>query len=86
MLAQGGAQGTSWSFETRKSLHRVRGVLLSRVLEGKALEMALAVGESAGEKKEGKEGGVGLLRAERMSRRQQRQIQQRAGLPRVVCI
>ncbi|KAM3570200.1 hypothetical protein VYU27_007724 [Nannochloropsis oceanica] len=86
MLAQGGAQGTSWSFETRKSLHRVRGVLLSRVLEGKALEMALAVGESAGEKKEGKEGGVGLLRAERMSRRQQRQMQQRAGLPRVVCI
>jgi hypothetical protein len=86
----------SWSLETRKSLHRVREVLLARVLGGvgggkeggreggKAL--VAGAGGWAGGKKGGRERGVGVLRAERMSRRQQQQMQQHAGLPRVVCI
>ena len=85
----------TWSLEKRKSLHRVREVLLARVLGGgkeggreggKALVAGDGVWAGVGGRKGGREGGVGVVRVERMSRRQQRQMQQHAGLPRVVCI
>ncbi|GAB5032334.1 lrr and pyd domains-containing protein partial [Nannochloropsis oceanica] len=60
MLAQGGAQGTSWSFETRKSLHRVRGGSLVKGPGGEGAGDGPRGGGKCG-RKEGRErrrGGV----------------------------